>query len=307
MALKSGYHTPVMGQEVVNWLVTDPYGLYADFTIGGGGHSKLIAGALRETGKICGLDRDPDAIAEVRLNLPEVKELWNIRFSEAESKLLSRFGASFSGVLLDLGVSSHQLDDVKRGFSYRLDGPLDLRMSKSHGETAAQLLARMTETDLKGIFKSFGEDPQAGRIARAVARAQRDEPIETTGRLAEVVRSAVPSTAHKSLPRVFQALRIAVNRELEELVSGLNAGWTLLKPGGRLVVLTYHSLEDRPVKRFMQGLVHPPSSLIPFPEAQVSRPKGKYPVRGPLLPTPQEIADNPRSRSAKLRVIEKLP
>lgn len=302
----STYHVPVMGNEVVQWLVTDPFGLYADFTVGGGGHSRLIWNQLRETGRLCGIDRDPDAIAEAQRTLPEHNELWNIRFSEAESKLFLRFGATFSGILLDLGVSSHQLDAANRGFSYRYDGPLDLRMSPSDRETAAQMLERITELELKDILKTFGEDPQAGRIARAIVRAQSQDPILTTGRLSEIVRQSVPATAHKSLPRVFQALRIVVNHEIEELTLGLSAAWHLLKPTGRLVVLTYHSLEDRPVKQFMQALAQPPQSLSPIPTAPSPRPQGKYPIRGPLLPTPQEVAENPRSRSAKMRVIEKL-
>ncbi len=302
----SSYHIPVMGNEVVQWLVTDPYGLFADFTVGGGGHSKLILNQLRDTGRLCGIDRDPEAIAEARRTLPDRNELWNIRFSEAESKLFSRFGATFSGVLLDLGVSSHQLDDEARGFSYRSDGPLDLRMSQETGETAAQLLARLSELELKEIFKTLGEDPQAGRIARAVVKARNEAAIETTGQLTDVIRKSVSATAQKSLPRVFQALRMVVNCELEELSSGLNAAWKLLKPTGRLVVLTYHSLEDRPVKQFMQALVQPPQTFSPLPTAPSPRPQGKYPIRGPLLPTPQEIAENPRSRSAKFRVIEKL-
>lgn len=295
-----------MGKEVVQWLVTDPNGLYADFTVGGGGHSRLIWNQLSEAGRLVGIDRDPEAISEARGTLPDRNELLNIRFSEVQGKLETRFGSDFSGILLDLGVSSWQLDEARRGFTYREDGPLDLRMCQGSGETAAQLLDRINESELKEILKSLGEDPQAGRIARAIIRARTSDEIRTTGQLAAIIRQSVPATAHKSLPRVFQALRMVVNQELEELGVGLSAAWHLLKPTGRLVVLTYHSLEDRSVKQFMQTLVHPPSPLLPQLTAPPPRPRGRYPVRGPLLPTPQEIADNPRSRSAKLRVIEKL-
>lgn len=299
------YHIPVMGQEVVQWLISDPNGLYADFTVGGGGHSRLIRSQLGESGRVIGIDRDPDAIAEVRRTFPDSNELWNIRFSEILSKLFPLYGSVFLGILMDLGVSSHQLDEGARGFSYRDDGPLDLRMSQS-GETATELLARLDEKTLKDILKTLGEEPQAARITKAVIRSRTETPISRTSQLAEIVRRAVPATAHKSLPRVFQALRMVVNREIEELHSGLDAAWQLLKPTGRLVVLTYHSLEDRPVKQFMQSKAKPVPPPLTDLFAPPPRPRGKYPIRGPLLPTPEEIAVNPRSRSAKLRVIEKL-
>ncbi|MCB1058675.1 MAG: 16S rRNA (cytosine(1402)-N(4))-methyltransferase RsmH [Calditrichaeota bacterium] len=299
------YHVPVMGKEVVQWLVSDPNGTYADFTVGGGGHSRLIWSQLGESGRVVGIDRDPDAIAEARPTLPENNDLWNIRFSETLSKFFPLYGSVFSGILMDLGVSSHQLDEGARGFSYRDDGPLDLRMSQK-GETAAELLAGLDEKSLKDMLKSLGEEPQSARIAKAIVRSRTEEPITRTAQLAEIIRKSVPATARKSLPRVFQALRMAVNSELEELESGLEAAWQLLKPSGRLVVLTYHSLEDRPVKQFMQSKAKPVTPPLTDLLAPPPRPTGSYPVRGPLLPTPEEIADNPRSRSAKLRVIEKI-
>jgi 16S rRNA (cytosine1402-N4)-methyltransferase len=299
------YHIPVMGKEVIQWLVWETNGLYADFTVGGGGHSRLIRSQLGESGRVIGIDRDPDAMAEARRTLPEDNELLNIRFSDTLSKLFPLYGSGFSGILMDLGVSSHQLDEGARGFSYRDDGPLDLRMSQA-GETATELLARLDEKSFKKILLTLGEEPQAARIAKAVIRSRTEEPISRTSQLAEIVRRAVPATAHKSLPRVFQALRMVVNRELEELESGLASAWQLLKPSGRLVVLTYHSLEDRPVKQFMQSKAKPVTPPLTDLLAPPPRPTGSYPVRGPLLPTPEEIAVNPRSRSAKLRVIEKL-
>ncbi|MBK6767076.1 MAG: 16S rRNA (cytosine(1402)-N(4))-methyltransferase RsmH [bacterium] len=295
-----------MGTEVIHWLITDPNGTYADFTVGGGGHSLLIWSKLRETGRLCGIDRDPEAIAEARRRLPTRNELWNIQFSETASKLSEWSEQGFSGILLDLGISSHQIDEAGRGFSYRFDGPLDLRMSPAAGESAADLLARLSEAELKTLLRELGEDSQAGRIARAIAHARTAQPIRTTAELASIVRRSVPATAHKSLPRVFQALRMAVNHELAELDAGLAAAWRLLKCSGRLVVLTYHSLEDRPTKQFMQGKVYPPApALFPY-VAPAPRALGRYPVRGPILPSADEIARNPRARSAKLRVLEKI-
>lgn len=266
----------------------------------------LINSQLGEAGRLCGIDRDPEAIAEARRRLPTRNELLNIRFSETSSKLSARFSGGFSGILLDLGVSSHQIDEASRGFSYRFDGPLDLRMSLADGESAAELLARLSEADLKALLRDLGEDSQAGRIARAICHARSEEPIRTTAQLATVIRRAVPATAHKSLPRVFQALRMAVNHELEELDAGLASAWNLLKVGGRLVVLTYHSLEDRPTKHFMQDKVYPPVPASAPYIAPAPRATGRYPVRGPILPSPDEIAHNPRARSAKLRVLEKI-
>lgn len=300
------YHIPVMGPEVVQWLVTDPQGVYADFTVGGGGHSRLILDQLGENGLLCGIDRDSDAVAAARAVLPNRIKLWNIRFSAAQSKLENEFGATFSGILMDLGVSSYQLDEATRGFSYRGDGPLDLRMDRESGETAAELLARLSEADLRNLIGRLGEESQAPRIAKAIHNAKAIEPITTTGKLAEIIRRSVPATCVKSLPRVFQALRMAVNHELDELKLGLEGAWALLRPTGRLVVLSYHSLEDRPVKQFMQALVHPPLDPLTGIITPAQPPRARYPVRGPLLPSASELKANPRSRSAKLRVIEKL-
>jgi len=300
------YHIPVMAEEVVHWLVTDPQGNYADFTVGGGGHARRITERLDERGQLCGIDRDREAIEAARLVLPNRSRLWNIRFSEAQSKLFSEFGATFSGILMDLGVSSHQLDEASRGFSYRADGPLDLRMNPAAGETAAELLARLTESELRDLLRKLGEEPQAPRIARAICRARLEGVIDTTEQLAGIIRRSVPATVVKSLPRVFQALRMAVNHELEELDAGLAGAWSLLKPAGRLVVLSYHSLEDRPVKHFMQALVHPPVDPTQFVPDLSQPPLARFPVRGPLLPSASELNSNPRARSAKLRVIEKL-
>jgi len=206
---------------------------------------------------------------------------------------------------MDLGVSSYQLDTPKRGFSHRYAGPLDLRMDQSRGETAAQLLARLSADELIRLIWDYGEDPQARRIARAVVAAGLREPIETTEALAHVISNSVAATRTKSLARVFQALRIAVNEELNELSHGLETAWRLLRPGGRLVVITYHSLEDRITKTFMKALAAPvrdARNLL----AEDQPPCGRLLLRKPLTPDDDEVARNPRARSAKLRAIEKM-
>jgi 16S rRNA (cytosine1402-N4)-methyltransferase len=306
MSIPLPYHIPVMGKEVVQWLITDPNGDYADFTAGGGGHIRLILERLAPSGRVCGIDRDPEAIAEVRRTCPPSVELWNIRFSEACRNISTWSSAELSGVLFDFGVSSRQLDASERGFSYRTAGPLDLRMNPREGESAAMLLSRLDERDLVRLLKEFGEEPQAGRIARAVTREKAKGAIETTERLAEIIRQAVPATAHKALPRMFQALRIAVNEEIRELHQGLDAAWEMLRIGGRILTLTYHSLEDRPVKQFFQSKAYPTSSTALSPLSASPPPQARFPVKGPLLPTAEEINQNPRARSAKLRVIEKI-
>jgi 16S rRNA (cytosine1402-N4)-methyltransferase len=227
------YHIPVMGKEVVQWLVTDPNGDYADFTAGGGGHIRLILERLAPSGRVCGIDRDPEAIAEVRRTCPHSIELWNIRFSEACRNISTWSSAGLSGVLLDFGVSSRQLDSPSRGFSYRNSGPLDLRMNPAKGEDAASLLARLSEREIIQLLRQYGEEPQAARIGKAIFRENSLSPIRSTDRLAEIVRQSVPVAAHKALPRVFQSLRIAVNQEIEELNMGLEAAWEGVKNWGQ--------------------------------------------------------------------------
>lgn len=211
-----------------------------------------------------------------------------------------------AGILMDLGISSHQLDTPHRGFSYSVNGPLDSRMDPEEGETATELLSRLDERELTRILREFGEDPQARRIARAIVHARQRSPIRETGELAEVISRAVPATRHKSLPRVFQALRITVNREMEELDQGLAAAWSLLRPGGRLVAISYHSLEDRRVKTFMRDKAAPPQSDLGLPINHEQTPAGRLLVKKPIVPTDEEIGRNPRARSAKLRALERI-
>jgi 16S rRNA (cytosine1402-N4)-methyltransferase len=299
------YHVPVLGRQAVEILVTDPNGVYVDCTVGGGGHSRLIVKRLSSRGRLIGVDRDPDAIAHARQALPSSVQLFSIPFSQIALKLRDSVGHGAAGILFDLGVSSFQLDQPQRGFSHRFSGPLDLRMDPTQGETAAEFIARAEPRELTRTIRDHGEDPQAVRIAKAITRERERTPIVTTDQLARVVSNAVPATRVKSLARVFQALRMQVNRELEELAAGLDGAWSLLSPSGRLVLISYHSLEDRIVKDFMKAKAHPEvDPRLPIPPKV--NPSGRLLLRKPLIPEDSEIRQNPRSRSAKLRAIEKI-
>lgn len=301
----SGFHIPVLAEKTASLLVTDPDAAYIDLTVGGGGHSMLIHKHLTEHGKLLGCDRDRDAITQARAELPTAVLLFQCKFSEAETTLQPHTADGAGGVLMDLGVSSHQIDTPERGFSHRFSGPLDLRMDQTRGETAAALLTRVSADELVRIIRLYGEDPQARRIARSIIKAREQHAIETTEDLAQVISKSVAATRIKSLARVFQALRIAVNEEMSELEAGLAGAWNLLRTGGRLVVITYHSLEDRIVKVFMKAKATPardPADLWDSGQP----PHGRLILAKPVVPDENEISRNPRARSAKLRAIEKL-
>jgi 16S rRNA (cytosine1402-N4)-methyltransferase len=301
------YHTPVMPDDVVNTLMTDAGGIYVDCTVGGGGHSRLIAARLDARGRLIGCDRDQEAITQAKAVLPASVELIQCRFSGIPARLKKSGIREVTGVLFDLGVSSHQLDSAERGFSFRFDGPLDLRMDPTSGRTAAELLTALSEPELLKLIRDYGEDSQAKRIARGIVRERAQKAIRTTSDLEQVISKTVPATKIKSLARVFQALRIAVNDEMAELESGLQAAWDLLKPGGRIVVISYHSLEDRPVKIFFKSKSDRQTSGAPLSPLSISLPPvGRLLMRKPLTPGIAEIESNPRARSAKLRAIEKL-
>jgi 16S rRNA (cytosine1402-N4)-methyltransferase len=286
-------------------LVTDPEAVYLDLTVGGGGHSLLIWKRVAGRGRLIACDRDAEALSHSRKVLPPEVVLLQCRFSEAEEAVRPFVTDGVGGVLMDLGVSSYQLDSPERGFSHRYAGPLDLRMDQSRGETAAHLLSRVSAQELTRLIRDFGEDPQARRIAKAIREAQFREPVETTETLARIIARSVPATRTKSLARVFQALRIAVNDELNELAQGLEAAWRMLRPGGRLVVISYHSLEDRVTKTFMKALATPgrdPRDVL----GNDQPPHARLLLRKPLTPNGEEVARNPRARAAKLRAAEKL-
>ena len=284
-------------------------GLYLDGTLGGGGHAEAILEASPPAGRLIGLDRDPHALDFARrrlLRFGDRIELYERNFAEIEElpELATR---RLDGALLDLGVSSAQIDEKARGFSYQQDAPLDMRMGP-RGEPARDLLTRADIDELTDIIRRYGEERHARRIALAIVRERDRNPIQTTGRLREIVEQAVPRSEHrlKSVARVFQALRIAVNAELEALSAGLPRIVDRLADGGRLVVISYHSLEDRIVKHFFRGLaadcVCPPD----FPVCRCDkRAEAAILTPRPVSAGPPEAAANPRSRSARLRAIER--
>ena len=307
----SFHHVPVMPEEAIAALNIKPEGAYLDGTAGGGGHSLEIAKRLT-TGRLICTDKDPQAVAAAANRLSQYPGVQVVQGDFADfASVLDELGVGeLDGALLDLGVSSHQVDTPERGFSYHQDAPLDMRMSSS-GTTAAQLLGDATEDKLAGIFRRYGEERFAGRIARNIVLARETQPIQTTAQLAEIIRSSIPAPARREgghpAKRVFQALRIAVNGELDSLSACLDSAFDRLAPGGRFVVITFHSLEDRMVKQafaaFAKGCECPPS----FPICVCGKkPRGKLVGRKPQLPTPEEISANSRAKSAKLRVIEKL-
>lgn len=303
-------HFSVMLKECVDGLAIDPAGIYLDGTAGGAGHSKEIALRLT-TGRLVALDQDPDAVAiatERLKGLPAQVIQSNFRFAP---QVLDDLGIDFlNGVLLDLGVSSHQLDVAERGFSYQEDAPLDMRMSQQ-GETAAELIAARDREELARILRDYGEEPYAWQIAGRLVAAREVKPISTTLELAQLVASAVPPAERRKAKnparRTFQALRIAVNSELDALNDGLDGLFDRLAPGGRMCIITFHSLEDRLVKqkfkRWATACTCPPEYPVCVCGGKA---KAKLITRKPLEPSAQELEVNRRSRSAKLRILEKL-
>jgi 16S rRNA (cytosine1402-N4)-methyltransferase len=309
-------HVPVMADEVLAALAPAPRGRHIDATVGGGGHAERILAATDPDGRLLGLDADGAAIARVAARLGPVYgdrlRLRQANFRELGAVAPAEGFESIDGCLFDLGLSSDQLADRERGFGIRTGGPLDMRFDRRRGLPAAELLASLDVAELTALLRRYGEEPFAGRIARAVVDARRTAPIRTAEELAEVVSHAAPGRApgrrrvHPAT-RTFQALRIAVNEELAALEAGLAAAVDLLRPGGRLVVLSYHSLEDRIVKRFLRterrGCTCPTEAPVCVcgrrPRLRLLNPRGE-------VPSPAEIAINPRARSARLRAAERL-
>ena len=308
-------HKSVMPTEVLDLLDPKPGGVYLDGTLGGAGHARLILEESAPDGVLIGLDRDPEALTAAQGVLASYQERVVLRQENyvAAPKVLAELGiAGLDGMLLDLGVSSRQLDTAERGFSFREDGPLDMRMGPDAPSTAAEVLGSYDEYELKRIFRDYGEERWAGRIARRIVATRLEAPLETTRQLAELVRDSVPkgrvpSRIHPAT-RVFQALRIYINDELGSLQTMLANMIDLLNPGGRFVVISFHSLEDRLVKRaFRQeakGCQCPPRAPIcicgRLPRAEMLTRKG-------LKATAEEVANNPRARSAIVRAIQRLP
>ena len=301
-------HKTVLLHEAVAALLTDLSGIYVDGTFGRGGHSRLILSKLNNVGQLIGIDKDPAAIASAEALARQDARFAIHHGSFTDLDALTGIDGQVDGILLDLGVSSPQLDDPGRGFSFTHDGPLDMRMNHQQGESAAQWLARAQEQEISRVIWEYGEDRFSRRMARAIVREREIEPILTTKRLAGIIAGACPTREKGKHPatRAFQAIRIHVNRELEDLVLCLDRALEKLKPGGRLVIISFHSLEDRIVKRFIRkhqkGDELP--SWLPVTEAQLNRRMKS--LGKAVKPSPQEVADNPRARSAVMRVAEKL-
>ena len=306
-------HTSVLLQETIENLDIKPEGIYLDGTLGGGGHASEVAARLTGAGRVIGIDQDEDAIAAAgKRLLPYQERVTLLRDNYVHAvEALAQIGVSqVDGIVLDLGVSSYQLDNAERGFSYKYDAPLDMRMDQRQSLSAREILNEYSESALYRVIRDYGEEQFAKNIAKHIVAARKDKPLETTGELNEIIKAAIPAKmraggGHPS-KRTFQAIRIECNQELEVLKSSLDALIGLLAPGGRLCVITFHSLEDRIVKSAFRQNENPCTCPPDFPVCvcgQVSR--GKVITRKPILPSEQEMAENKRAKSAKLRVFMK--
>jgi 16S rRNA (cytosine1402-N4)-methyltransferase len=304
-------HTPVLRDEVLAGLAIRSDGRYCDGTFGRGGHTAAILGALGPSGRVVAIDRDPDAIRAGQRRFAGESRLTLVQgsFGPLEERVRAAgVKGELDGVLLDLGVSSPQLDEAARGFSFMQDGPLDMRMDNEAGQSAAHWLAKAGEREIADVLHELGEERFARRIARAIVSARAVEPIVRTGQLAQIVAAAVPTREPGKHPatRCFQAIRIHVNRELEQLEAALPQAVRLLVPGGRLCVISFHSLEDRLVKRFIRREEQGDPVYAGLPEVPPhARPRLKR-VGGRVVAREAEVAANPRARSAVLRVAEKV-
>ncbi len=305
-------HITVLLHEAVDTLEIKPDGIYVDGTFGYGGHSRLILERLGKNGRLIAFDKDLSAVTKGRVIKDAGFHIVHSRFSRIQEELQKLGVSRVDGVLLDLGVSSPQLEDASRGFSFRLNGPLDMRMDTSQGQTATEWIASVSEAQLGEVIKNYGEERFAKRIARAVVATRSRQPIVTTLQLAEIVATAVRSRKQNQNPatRTFQAIRIYLNQELEELSLSLPQCVELLNPGGRLVIISFHSLEDRIVKRFMRAAANPdllPRRLpIRNKEMQNFSPQKLRLVGKAVRPRENEVAINPRARSAVMRVAERI-
>jgi 16S rRNA (cytosine1402-N4)-methyltransferase len=305
-------HRSVLLDEVIENMNINPAGTYVDGTIGGGGHALAIVERLT-TGRLIGLDQDEAAIQAAELRLAPYKDKVTIirsNYSEIKTVLSSIQIDKVNGILLDLGVSSHQFDTPERGFSYREDAPLDMRMDTRNDKTARDIVNEYSEMELYRIIRDYGEDRFAKNIAKHIVQAREDKPIETTFELNEIIKAAIPAkvraTSGHPSKRTFQAIRIELNRELDVLSKTLDEMVNLLLPGGRLLIITFHSLEDRIVKDFFRTSENPCTCPADFPICVCGRkPKGRIITRKPIIPSTMELEVNKRAKSAKLRVFER--
>lgn len=304
-------HKPVLLEETIDALNIKPDGIYVDGTAGGGGHSSEILKRLSPNGRLISIDQDPDAIEAVTERLKDYKNsiICKGNFSDVVSIVNSLGIESIDGIMLDIGVSSRQLDTPERGFSFHYDAPLDMRMSQS-GASAYDLVNQLSYEQLVKIISRYGEERFAKQITRAIIREREKQPIATTLQLAEIIKAAVPAAKRREghpARQTFQALRIAVNGELDRLEEGLQGGFELLKPGGRMAVITFHSLEDRIVKRAMAKWCTGCTCPKDFPVCVCgNKPKAELALRKPAEASEKELSENPSARSARLRAVTKL-
>ena len=307
-------HKSVLLDETIESLDIKPDGIYVDGTLGGGGHASEVCRRLGDKGRFIGIDQDADAIAAASERLKEFGDKVTIVRSNYENidEVLKEMGISqFDGIYLDLGVSSYQLDTAERGFTYREDdAPLDMRMDQRNEMTAKDIVNTYSESELFHIIKNYGEDRFAKNIAKHIVRARQEKEIETTGELIEIIKAAIPAkvraTGGHPAKRTFQAIRIELNKELEVLENSIDKMTDLLAPGGRLSIITFHSLEDRIVKNRFRINENPCTCPPDFPGCMCGKKsKGRVVTRKPILPSEEELSENKRSKSAKLRVFEK--
>ena len=306
-------HVPVLYEEVMDALNIKPDGIYVDGTVGGGGHSSGICGRLSERGTLIAVDRDTAALEAAGKRLEPygcAKRFIHANYSDIEA-IAEAAGGGVDGILLDLGVSSFQLDNAERGFSYMHDAPMDMRMNEEDTLTAYDVVNGYSEKELTRIIREYGEEKWAARIAQFIVRARAEAPVRTTGELTDIIKAAIPAKARRTGPhpakRTFQAIRIEVNDELGHLKEAVSRLPDLLNSGGRLAIITFHSLEDRIVKTEFERRLDPCTCPKEFPVCVCGKVADvKKVTRKPVTPSEEELEINPRSRSAKLRVIEKL-
>lgn len=306
-------HKSVLLDETIEGLRIKPEGTYVDGTLGGGGHSFNILTKLNDQGRLIGIDQDEAAIAAAGERLSEFDNKIIIRnnYSNMKQELMDIGITKVDGILLDLGVSSYQLDTPERGFSYMADAPLDMRMDRRSEITAADIVNNYSQSDLANVIRTYGEDKFANNIAKHIVSARQNGPIKTTFELVEVIKAAIPMKIQKTMghpaKQTFQAIRIELNGELRVLSESLQDMIELLNPGGRLCIITFHSLEDRIVKNIFKTNENPCTCPSDFPVCVCGKkPTGRVITKKPILPTDREMEENSRSRSAKLRIFEKI-